>query len=109
MSYTDINDGMWFSYILGPAADGIFEEYEILYPLNPAPCARNPSIRCLIFLDCGPDVFAVDVCSDEYEDLVKGLFSDLSLAFGIPQRGTIVCKYEGQRSVVLVSNEGMIS
>lgn len=25
MSYTDMKDGMWFSYILGPAADGILE------------------------------------------------------------------------------------
>jgi len=25
MSYTDMNEGMWFSYILGPAVDGILD------------------------------------------------------------------------------------
>lgn len=37
ISYTDMNEGMWFSYILGPDADGIFEEICGLYSRFPEP------------------------------------------------------------------------
>lgn len=50
MSYTDMNEGIWFSYILGPGADGILEDNFLLGIRYPEPCAVYPSSRSRAFL-----------------------------------------------------------
>jgi hypothetical protein len=63
MSYTDMNEGIWFSYILGPAADGIFELL-VLCSLNIG-TTDTPSILCLDFLSCAHGVLVAVLRSGE--------------------------------------------
>jgi hypothetical protein len=62
-----MNEGIWFSYILGPAADGILEYFRLeLRYLEP--CGAIPSWRCLVFLSCDPTV--PDVLDRSVDDTV---------------------------------------
>ncbi len=77
-----MNEGMWFSYILGPAVDGIIEQY-------PRPScvdfAEGSSVRCLNFFVERPAIFDTAVRSKEggveIATAVKDLFKVRLLAF----------------------------
>lgn len=64
-----MNDGMWFSYILGPDADGIFDFF-----CKPGSCAGVWPTQCLHFLVCTSAVFDTAGCSGEgvYDQEISG-------------------------------------